>query len=38
MLRFNDLLKLTAGAVVLGLLAAPARAADYAPIDCGKAS
>jgi uncharacterized protein len=40
MLHFNDRQKLTAGAVVLSLLAAsvPARAADYAPIDCGKAS
>ena len=40
MLRFNDLLKLTAGAIVLSLLevSAPARAADYAPIDCSKAS
>ena len=40
MLHFNGRQKLTAGAVVLSLLAAsaPARAADYAPIDCGKAS
>jgi uncharacterized protein len=40
MLHFKDRQKLTAGAVVLSLFAAsvPARAADYAPIDCGKAS
>ena len=40
MLYFNDRQKLTAGAVVLSLLAAsvPARAADCAPIDCSKAS
>jgi uncharacterized protein len=40
MLHFNDLRKLAASAVVLSLLAAsaPARAADYAPIDCGEAS
>jgi uncharacterized protein len=40
MLHFNGLRKLAASAVVLSLLAAsaPARAADYAPIDCDKAS
>jgi uncharacterized protein len=40
MLHFNNLRKLTGGLVVLSLLAAsvPARAADYAPIDCSKAS
>jgi uncharacterized protein len=40
MLHFNKLRKLTAGAVALSLLAAsvPARAADYAPVDCSKAS
>jgi uncharacterized protein len=40
MLRLNNLSKRTGGLVVLGLLVvcAPARAADYAPIDCGKAS
>jgi uncharacterized protein len=40
MLHFNDLRKLTTSAVVLSLLAAslPARAADYAPVDCSKAS
>jgi uncharacterized protein len=40
MLRFNSHLKLTGGLVALCLFAAsvPARAADYAPIDCGKAS
>ena len=40
MLHFNDLRKLTVGAVVLSLFAAsvPARAADYAPVDCSKAS
>jgi uncharacterized protein len=40
MLHFNDLRKLTAGAVVMSLLAAsaPVRAADYAPLDCSKAS
>jgi uncharacterized protein len=38
MLHVNGRQKLTAGAVVLSLLAAsaPARAVDYAPIDCGK--
>jgi uncharacterized protein len=40
MLHYNYSRKLTVGAVALSLLAAsiPARAADYAPIDCGKAS
>jgi uncharacterized protein len=40
MLHFNHLQKLTTTAVALNLLAAsvPARAADYAPIDCRKAS
>jgi uncharacterized protein len=40
MLHFNHLQKLTTTAVALNLLAAsvPARAADYAPIDCSKAS
>ena len=40
MLHFDKLRKLTAGAVALSLFAAsvPARAADYAPIDCGRAS
>jgi uncharacterized protein len=40
MLHFNKLRKLTASAVALSLLAAsvPARAADYAPVDCSKAS
>jgi uncharacterized protein len=40
MLDFNHVRELTAGLVALGLLVAsfPARAADYAPIDCGKAS
>jgi uncharacterized protein len=40
MLHFNHLRKLTTSAVALSLLAAsvPARAADYAPIDCSKAS
>jgi uncharacterized protein len=40
MFRFNGLRKLTGGLVALSLLvaSAPARAADYAPIDCSKAS
>jgi uncharacterized protein len=40
MLHPNNRRKLTVGAVALSLLAAsvPACAADYAPIDCGKAS
>ena len=40
MLHVNNRRKLTVGAVALSLLAAsvPACAADYAPIDCGKAS
>ena len=40
MLHVNNRRKLTVGAVALGLLAAsvPACAADYAPIDCSKAS
>ena len=40
MLRLNSVQKLTCGVVVLGFLAvsSPARAADYAPLDCGKAS
>ena len=40
MLDFNNLRKLTGGLFALSLLAAsvPARAADYAPIDCSKAS
>ena len=40
MLHFNSLRKLAGGLVALSLLAAsvPARAADYAPIDCSKAS
>ena len=40
MLHFNSHLKLTGGLFVLSLFAAsvPASAADYAPIDCGKAS
>jgi uncharacterized protein len=40
MLDFNSLRKLAGGLVGLSLLAAsvPARAADYAPIDCSKAS
>jgi uncharacterized protein len=40
MLHSNNRRKLTVGAVALSLLAAsvPARAADYAPIDCSKAS
>ena len=40
MLDYNNLRTLTGGAVALSLLAAsvPARAADYAPIDCSKAS
>ncbi len=40
MLRVHSLLKRTCGLVTLAFLAAstPARAADYAPIDCGKAS
>jgi hypothetical protein len=37
---FNSLWKLACGLVALSLLSAsvPARAADYAPIDCSKAS
>jgi uncharacterized protein len=40
MLDFDHVRKLTCGLVALSLLAAsvPARAADYAPIDCSKAS
>jgi uncharacterized protein len=40
MLDFNGLRKLAGGLIALSLLAAsvPARAADYTPIDCGKAS
>jgi uncharacterized protein len=40
MLDFNSLRKMAGGLVALSLLAAsvPARAADYAPIDCSKAS
>jgi uncharacterized protein len=40
MLDFNKFRKLTGGLVALSLLVAsvPARAADYAPIDCSKAS
>jgi uncharacterized protein len=40
MLAFNNLRKLTGGLFALSLLAAsvPARAAEYAPIDCSKAS
>jgi uncharacterized protein len=40
MLDVNNRRKLTTGAVALALLAIsiPARAADYAPIDCSKAS
>jgi uncharacterized protein len=40
MLHFNNLRKLTGGLVALSLLVAsvPARAADYAPIDCSNAS
>jgi uncharacterized protein len=40
MLHFNSLRKLAGGLVALSLFAAsvPARAADYAPIDCAKAS
>ena len=40
MLRLNRLLKPTGALAALGFLAAlaPAWAADYAPIDCGKAS
>jgi uncharacterized protein len=40
MLRFNGFLKQTGGLIAVAFLAvsAPARAADYAPIDCGKAS
>jgi hypothetical protein len=40
MLHFNSHRKLTGGLVALSLFAASvhARAADYAPIDCGKAS
>ena len=40
MLHLNNLRKLTGGLVALSLLVAsvPARAADYAPIDCSKAS
>ena len=40
MLHFNSLRKLAAGVLALNLLVAsvPARAADYAPIDCSKAS
>jgi uncharacterized protein len=40
MLDFNNFRKLTGGLVALSLLVAsvPARAADYAPIDCSKAS
>src|ERR1700748_375779 len=40
MLNFNSLRKLTGGLVALTLFATSvhARAADYAPIDCGKAS
>jgi uncharacterized protein len=40
MLHFIKLRKLTAGAVALSLLAAsvPVRAAEYAPVDCSKAS
>jgi uncharacterized protein len=40
MLDFNSLRKMAGGLVALSLLVAsvPARAADYAPIDCSKAS
>jgi uncharacterized protein len=40
MLHFNSLRKRAGGLVALSLFVAsvPARAADYAPIDCGKAS
>ena len=40
MLDFNNLRKLSGGLVALSLLvaSAPARAADYVPIDCSKAS
>src|ERR1700683_5545600 len=40
MLHFNSLRKRAGGLVALSLFAAsvPVRAADYAPIDCGKAS
>jgi uncharacterized protein len=40
MLDFNNLRKLAGSLIALSLLAAsvPARAADYAPIDCSKAS
>ena len=40
MLHFNSLRKLTGGFIALSLFVAsvPARAADYAPIDCAKAS
>ena len=40
MLDFNNLGKLAGGLVALSLLCAsvPARAADYVPIDCSKAS
>jgi uncharacterized protein len=40
MLGFNNLRKLTGGLLALSLLVAsvPARAADYAPIDCNRAS
>src|ERR1700721_2563673 len=40
MLHFNSLRKLTGGLLALSLFVAsvPARAADYAPIDCAKAS
>ncbi|MGA2056213.1 MAG: hypothetical protein ABSG88_12960 [Bradyrhizobium sp.] len=40
MLHFNSLRNLAGGLVALSLFASsvPARAADYAPIDCGKAS
>ena len=40
MLHFNSLRKLSGGVLALSLLVAsvPARAADYAPIDCSKAS
>jgi uncharacterized protein len=40
MLRFNGFLKQTSGLIAVAFLAVsvPARAADYVPIDCGKAS
>jgi uncharacterized protein len=40
MLRLNDVQELTFGVVFFGFLAvsAPAHAADYAPLDCGRAS